>query len=328
MTQEHPFATLSPDLVINAVESTGVISDARILALNSYENRVYQVGVENGEPLIVKFYRPGRWTREQILEEHAFSLELAGLEIPVVPPQADTAGNTLQEYQGFQFAIFERRGGRSPDLDDPANLEVMGRFLGRIHKVGALRAFRYRRSLAITDFAEASAAYLLENGFIPLELRQAYDSVASDLIRRLHDGYGRLSGIKPIRLHGDCHMGNVLWRDGTPHFVDFDDTMSGPAIQDLWMLLSGEREEKTAQFKHLMNGYSDFFEFNPLELHLLEALRTMRIMHYSAWLARRWDDPAFPVSFPWFNTEKYWAGHILELREQQSAMEEPPLELY
>lgn len=324
----HPFDSLSPDLVIDAVESTGVISDARILALNSYENRVYQVGVEAGEPLVAKFYRPGRWSRAQILEEHQFALELAALEIPVVPPLVDGKGESLHEFGGFAFAVFPRRGGRSPDLEDPDSLTVMGRFLGRLHKVGALHPFRHRWSLNIEDFAEGSARFLLENGFIPPELEPAYSSLADDLVARVRRSFAEVPPPRQIRIHGDCHMGNVLWREGTPHFVDFDDTMTGPAMQDLWMLLSGEREQREAQLQTLLTGYNEFHDFNPAELGLIEALRTLRIMHYSAWLARRWDDPAFPRSFPWFNTQRYWSGHILELREQLAALDEPPLQYF
>lgn len=323
----HPFDRLSPDLVIDAVESTGVVSDARILALNSYENRVYQVGIEGGEPLVVKFYRPGRWTREQILEEHAFTHELADLEIPAVPPLRDDDGETLHEHAGFLFAVFARRGGRSPDLESADNLRVLGRFLGRLHKVGELRPFAYRRRLTIDDFAEASATFLLDRGFIPPDLRAAYDSLSQDLIRGLRRIEARHEGLRELRIHGDCHMGNVLWRDGTPHFVDFDDTMSGPAIQDLWMLLAGSRAEMAEQMTHLLEGYTQFSDFDARELALIEPLRALRMIHYAAWLARRWQDPAFPRAFPWFEEPRYWENHILTLREQLGALAEGPLEL-
>jgi len=313
--------------VIDAVESTGIISDARILALNSYENRVYQVGVEQGEPVIAKFYRPQRWRVDQILEEHAFTRELAGLEIPAVPPLALNGDSTLAEYGGFHFALFERRGGRSPDLNLD-NLLILGRFMGRLHKAGSVKPFEYRPRLTIERFAEQSAGYLLEKNFIPADLCPAYSSLAEDLINRIHGVFGAITSPAMIRIHGDCHMGNVLWRDDTPHFVDFDDTMMGPAIQDLWMLLSGDRQTRLAQLAELIEGYNEFHDFNPAELVLIESLRTLRLMHYSAWLARRWDDPAFPHNFPWFNTGKYWAGHILELREQLAALDEEPLVLY
>jgi len=326
LPSSHPFEKLTPDAVIDAVESTGIISDARILALNSYENRVYQVGVEDADPLIAKFYRPERWSREQILEEHSFSLELADLEIPVVPPIV-IDDSTLAEFAGFKFALFKRRGGRSPDLSLD-NLLIMGRFIGRLHAAGAIKSFQHRRTMTLEYFAEDSAQYLLENNFIPQDLRPAYSTLAQDLIKRIQDVFASARAPAQIRIHGDCHMGNVLWRDDMPHFVDFDDTMTGPAIQDLWMLLSGDRQEKLAQLSELIDGYNEFYDFNPGELVLIESLRTMRLMHYSAWLARRWDDPAFPLAFPWFNSESYWAGHILELREQLFALDEPVLELF
>tara|TARA_R110000772_G_scaffold166344_5_gene278004 strand:- start:445 stop:1437 length:993 start_codon:yes stop_codon:yes gene_type:complete len=325
---DHAFARLSPDRVIDAVESSGLISDARVLALNSYENRVYQVGIEEAEPIIAKFYRPLRWSTAQILEEHAFSLELAELEIPMVPPIKNSRGETLLEFEGFRFALFERKGGHPPELDKLDNLLVMGRFLGRLHQVGALRDFQTRNTLSIELFAEQSASFLLEQNFLPASLREAYESLAQDLIARMHTISQECRQPKLIRLHGDCHVGNVLWRDDTPHFVDLDDCMMGPAIQDLWMLLSGPRDQRLQQLSEIVDGYNEFYDFNPAELPLIETFRTLRLMHYSAWLARRWDDPAFPISFPWFNTENYWAGHILELREQLSALDEAPLVLF
>jgi len=324
----HPFAKLSPDMVIDAVESSGLVSDARILALNSYENRVYQVGIEESEPIIVKFYRPQRWTTSQILEEHDFSLELSELEIPLVPPVKNAKGETLLEFDGFRFALFERKGGHPPELDNLDNLLVMGRFLGRMHQVGSMRDFQTRNTLSIELFAEKNADFLLQHDFLPPDLSQAYESLAKDLIERMHAISKELVKPKLIRIHGDCHIGNVLWRDDTPHFVDLDDCMMGPVIQDLWMLLSGSREQRLTQLAELVNGYNEFYHFNPSELPLIETFRTLRLMNYSAWLARRWDDPAFPMSFPWFNTENYWAGHILELREQLAALDEAPLVIF
>lgn len=327
-SSDHPFARLSPDRVIDAVESSGLISDARMLALNSYENRVYQVGIEGAKPIIAKFYRPLRWSNEQILEEHAYSLELAELEIPMVPPIQNSKGETLLEFEGFRFALFERKGGHPPELDNMDNLLVMGRFLGRLHQVGALRDFQTRKTLSIELFAEQSASFLLEHNFLPDTLRVAYESLVQDLITRMHTISSETRQPEHIRLHGDCHVGNVLWRDDTPHFVDLDDCMMGPAIQDLWMLLSGPRDQRLQQLSEIVDGYNEFYDFNPAELPLIETFRTLRLMHYSAWLARRWDDPAFPLSFPWFNTENYWAGHVLELREQLSALDEAPLVLF
>lgn len=327
MSTAHPFATLTPDWILSAVESTGVICDGRMLALNSYENRVYQVGIEADVPVVVKFYRPARWSREQILEEHAFVLELETHDLSVVAPTVSADGRTLHEFEGFLFAVYVRKGGRSPDLDFDT-LESLGRCLGKLHSVGRLQAFKYRNTLNIATFAEQSRDFLLQHDFIPADLRPAYESLVRDLIPKVQQVFQTRSGVEMLRLHGDLHPGNVLWRDDVPHLVDFDDTMTGPAVQDMWMLFSGSRDQQLAQLSAFMEGYETFCEFNRVELGLIEALRTLRLMHYSAWLARRWDDPAFPHSFPWFNTPRYWSGHILELREQLAALDEPALVLY
>lgn len=318
------YSSLTPDTVLDALDAIGLRSDGRLLALNSYENRVYQVGMEEGPPLVVKFYRPNRWSDAAILEEHAFVEELAEREIPAVPA-LKLGGKSLHDFEGFRFAVFPRRGGRAPELDDPATLEWLGRFIGRIHAVGATHAYVERPQLDIASFGEEPRTYLLAHDFIPPELREAYDSVAVQAIQGTRHCFDRAGEVPGIRLHGDCHCGNVLWTDDGPHFVDFDDSRMGPPIQDLWMLLSGEREDRVRQLADLLAGYEDFFEFNPRQLHLVEALRTLRLMHYSAWLARRWDDPAFKLAFPWFGTQRYWQDRILELREQIALMDEPPL---
>ena len=320
----HPFSALSPDLVLDALESAGLRCDGRMLALNSYENRVYQVGLEEGLPVIAKFYRPARWDDAAILEEHAFTRELAELEIPVVPPLV-LQGKTLHEFAGFRFAAYPRQGGRPPELDDPDTLEWMGRFMGRIHALGATRAFVHRPALDIDTFGTEPRAYLLENNWIPRELLSAWESVSAQALEGVRHCFERAGKVATLRLHGDCHMGNVLWNEDGPHFVDFDDCRTGPAVQDLWMLLSGERAAMTRQLSDVLAGYEDFFEFDRRELHLVEALRTLRLLHFSDWLARRWDDPAFPAAFPWFNTQHYWQDRILELREQVALMQEPPL---
>ena len=320
----HPFAALDPDRVLDALASVGLHGDGRLLALNSYENRVYQVGIDDGKPVVAKFYRPGRWSDAAILEEHAFMTELHEKEIPVVPAQS-LAGRTLHEFQGYRFAVFERHGGRAPELDRRDVLEWTGRFIGRIHAVGAVRPFAERPALDVDTFGVASRDYLLAQGFLPPELVDAYRSIADQALDGVRRCYDRAGEVTHLRLHGDCHGGNVLWTDAGPHFVDFDDARMGPAVQDLWMMLSGERSDMVRQLSDILAGYEDFCEFDARQLHLVEALRTLRLMHYAAWLARRWDDPAFPAAFPWFNTQRYWQDRILELREQVALMDEPPL---
>ncbi len=322
----HPYDRLNPDMIIDAVESIGYLSDARLLALNSYENRVYQVGIEDAQPIIAKFYRPGRWSEAQIKEEHAFSLELAEAEISVVPPMVDAQGSTLHSYDDFQFALFARRGGYPPELDNLDNLLVLGRTLGRIHAIGRTQPFAHRQAISVQRMLRDSRKFLLD-GFIPKDLIDAYASLTSDLDTLTSNLMAEVGEDDLIRVHGDCHVGNILWRDDTAHFVDFDDCCSAPAIQDLWMFLNGERHDRQLQLSELIEGYSEFCDFDPRQIRWVEALRTLRLVHYAAWLARRWEDPAFPRSFTWFNSERYWADHILELREQMSALHEEPLQL-
>jgi len=320
----QPFTALTPDSVLDALDSIGLRGDGRLLALNSYENRVYQAGMEEGPALVAKFYRPARWTDAAILEEHAFVATLAEREIPVVPA-LEINGHTLHTFNGFRFSVFAKHGGRAPELDKRDTLEWMGRFIGRIHAVGALESYRHRPTLDIASFGEEPSEYLLAHDFIPAELVEVYRGVVAQALDGVRRCFDRAGLVKGLRLHGDCHVGNVLWTDEGPHFVDFDDSRMGPAIQDLWMLLSGERADMTRQFADLLSDYEDFYDFDPRELHLVEALRTLRLIHYAAWIARRWDDPAFPVAFPWFNTQRYWQDRILELREQIALMDEPPL---
>jgi len=316
---------LGPDQILDAVESVGYDCDGHLLALNSYENRVYQVGIEDQIPLVAKFYRPHRWSDAAILEEHKFSLELQALDIPVVPPIQAEDGKTLFGFAAYRFALFPRRGGRAPSLDDPSHLEQLGRFFGRLHNLGAVKPFEHRPTLNIDSFGTQSYQFLLEQGFIPPELETAYRSLAEDLLERIRGCYRQAGNVQQIRLHGDCHPGNILWTDAGPHIVDLDDARNGPAIQDLWMFLSGDRSYMTARLADLLEGYTEFRDFNPRELHLLEALRTLRMLHYAAWLARRWHDPAFPQAFPWFNSPRYWDDHVLALREQAAMMDEPVL---
>ncbi|MBN9422688.1 MAG: serine/threonine protein kinase [Candidatus Accumulibacter sp.] len=319
-----PFASLTPDTLLGALEGVGLRPDGRLLALNSFENRVYQVFMDEGAPLVVKFYRAGRWTDAAIGEEHDFVRELVEREIPVVAPLV-IDGRTLHRHADLRFAVFPRQGGRAPEFDRLETLEWMGRFIGRIHAIGALKPFAARPVLGIHTFGEEPRDFLRAGDFLPPELADVYFGVvdqALDGVRRCFDRAGKVA---TLRLHGDCHAGNVLWTDAGPHFVDFDDARMGPAVQDLWMLLSGERGEQVRQFAEVLAGYEDFCDFDTRELHLVEALRTLRLIHYAGWLARRWDDPAFPAAFPWFNTQRYWQDRILELREQIALMDEPPL---
>jgi Ser/Thr protein kinase RdoA (MazF antagonist) len=324
MSASAPYADLTPATVLDALESAGLRGDGRLLALNSYENRVYQVWLEDGASVVAKFYRPGRWSDAQILEEHAFVQELAAREIPAVPPLA-LPGATLAAHAGFRFAVFPRRGGRTPELESEDTLRWLGRFIGRIHAVGATCPFATRPTLDRDTFGREPRDWLLAHEFVPPDLREAWTRAADQALQGVAHCYQRAGGVRTLRLHGDCHAGNVLWTDGGPHFVDFDDARTGPAVQDLWMLLSGERAAMEGQLARLLEGYRQFRDFDARELHLVEALRTLRLLHYSAWIARRWDDPAFPAAFPWFNTQRYWQDRILELREQIALMDEPAL---
>nr|WP_162499480.1 serine/threonine protein kinase [Burkholderia mayonis] len=323
-----PFAGLTPERVLDALDSVlipaGSRTDGRLLALNSYENRVYQAGIEDGPPIVAKFYRPHRWPNDAILEEHAFVAELVAREIPAVPALAFD-GRTLHEFEGFRFAIFERRGGRAPELDRRDTLEWLGRFIGRIHAVGATKPYVARPTLDIDTFGYEPRDFLMSHDFVPDDVRPAYEAAVTLALEGVAQAYERAGDVRMLRAHGDCHPSNVLWTDAGPHFVDFDDSRMAPAVQDLWLLLPGDRPDATRALADLLAGYEDFCEFDPRELHLIEALRTLRLIHYAAWLARRWDDPAFPAAFPWFNTHRYWEARVLELREQIGAMQEGPL---
>jgi len=320
------YAGLTPDLLLAAVDDCGYQTNGQFLALNSYENRVYQIGVEGGGPLIAKFYRPERWSDEAILEEHAFALELAAQEIPVVAPLI-IDGDSLHHFSGYRLALFPRQGGRWPELNHRDDRLWMGRFIARIHAVGAVRPFRHRPVLDIDSFGHQSSRFLLEQGFLPAHIETAYRTLAEDLLQQVEDSFSSAGNVTRIRLHGDCHPGNILWTDEGPHFVDLDDCRMGPAIQDLWMLISGERHDMQIQLAEIVEGYLQFHDLDYRELQLIEPLRTLRMMHYAAWLARRWNDPAFPRAFPWFNTPRYWEDHVLALREQAGLLNEPPLSI-
>jgi Ser/Thr protein kinase RdoA (MazF antagonist) len=321
----HPYTQLTPDRVLDALESAGWRVDGRLFGLNSYENRVYQIGLEDGASVVAKFYRPARWSDAQIDEEHAFALELAAREIPVVAPLAHE-GRTLFDHAGFRFAVYPRRGGRTPELDDPAVLEWIGRFLGRIHAVGAIQPFRARPALDPQTFGRVPRDFLLAQNLVPPALREAWSSIAALALAAIERRWNETEGLASIRLHGDCHPGNILWTQEGPHFVDLDDCRSGPAMQDLWMLLSGDRDSMQRQLAAVLRGYEQFCDFDARGLSLVEPLRTLRLLHYAAWIGERWDDPAFPAAFPWFGTPRYWQDRVLELREQVAAMDELPLE--
>jgi Ser/Thr protein kinase RdoA (MazF antagonist) len=320
------YARLSPDTVLDAVEASGFRCDGHLLALNSYENRVYQVGLEDGRCLVAKFYRPQRWSDAAILEEHCYTLALAAAELPVAAPLARD-GVTLLAHAGYRYALYPRLSGRAPELDRPEALRQLGRLLARIHNIGALEPFRHRPGLSVAEFGEEPVRFLLAHGWIPAELRQAYATLTVDLLAGIRRCFTHAGEPHTLRLQGDCHAGNVLWAPDGPWLVDFDDARQGPAIQDLWMFLSGDREYMRARLRELLEGYSAFRGFDARELHLVEALRSLRMLHHAAWLARRWDDPAFPRAFPWFNTTHFWQEHVLSLREQLALLQDPPLSL-
>ncbi len=342
------FGHLDPARVLDALADVGLEGDGRVLTLNSYENRVFLAHLDDGTAVVAKFYRPQRWTDAQILEEHEFAAELVDAEVPVVAPRRlavrptrdsrcrvlgpDPAAGTLFAYEDAgridRFAVAERRAGRSPELEEPGVLAWIGRFIARLHAVGARRRFEHRRTLAIASFGEDSVATLLEGGFIAPEARDAWLGATRLALQAVRQAFDAAGPCESIRLHGDCHVGNILWTGSGPHFVDLDDAVNGPAAQDLWMLLSGDRAARTAQMAEVLEGYEAIRAFPPRELHLLEALRTLRILHYSAWIARRWADPAFPAAFPWFGTPAYWSDQATRLREQVEAIEEGPLPLH
>ncbi len=321
---DAPYADLTPDRLLEAIDATGLRTDGRLLALNSYENRVYQAWLEDGSVMVAKFYRPGRWSDAQILEEHAFAQELADHEVPMIAPSR-LRGQTLFAHRGHRLAVYPRRGGRAPALEDPAVLRWIGRLMGRLHGIGASAPFVHRTALSVAGMGEASRETLLAGDWIPESLREAWISVVDRAIDECQAAFARAGSVSTLRLHGDCHAGNILWTDDGPHFVDLDDALTGPAVQDLWMLLSGDPPSMAEQLREVLAGYETFRDFDRSELLLIEALRTLRLLHYSAWIARRWKDPAFPAAFPWFGTPRYWQDRILELREQLGAMQEPAL---
>lgn len=339
MPSSPPYAGLTPAVVLDALDAVGLRGDGRLLQLNSYENRVFQVFLEDGSVVVPKFYRPGRWTDEQILEEHAFALELAAAEIPVVPPLAlqvvddprlsTHANGTLAEVevegQRFRFSVSPRHGGGAPEIDREDTLTWIGRFIGRLHAVGATRPFAHRRRLGVDTLGTRPRDYLRDQRILPEEVAAPWLAAADEALQLVQQAFDEREGLRTLCLHGDCHPGNVLWTPAGPHFVDLDDAMTGPAIQDLWMLLSGEPEAMQRQMNAVLHGYETFCEFDRRELGLIEPLRTLRMIHHSAWLAERWSDPAFPAAFPFFEGSAYWSQQTIQLREQILAMRQPAL---
>ena len=317
------FTTLSPDLILDGLESVGFYPDSGLLPLNSYENRVYQFHDEHKTKYVTKFYRPQRWSEQQIREEHAFGFELAEDELPVVAP-LKRDGESLFNFKGYHFAVYPCRGGRIFEVDNLDQLEWMGRFVGRIHLRGSQQSFDYRSSFTCEEMLHQAKQVIFNSGFVPAHLSEAFFTILDQVVALADEQY---QPGHEIRLHGDCHAGNILWTDDGPHFVDLDDCRTGPAIQDLWMMLSGDRQQQLLQLDTMLAGYEEFFTFETDQLVLIESLRTMRIVNYMAWLCKRWQDPAFPHSFPWFNTEKYWEQQILMLKEQFSMLQQPPLSL-
>ena len=337
-----PYDGLTPDVLLHALSEVGHFGDGRLIQLNSYENRVFQVFLEDRSVVVAKFYRPNRWSDSQILEEHAFALELAEQDIPVVAPiplslregfssagsrvssQPPTLATVITDAGPYRFSVCPRRSGRPLDLENPQVLEWVGRFIGRIHLVGARKGFAHRRSVSVSEFGLASRDYLLANQFVPPEWVAPWTRVVNavlDISQQRFDAAANGGGLRQLRLHGDCHVGNILWTETGPHFVDLDDAVTGPAVQDLWMLLSGDPSAAKDQMRILLSGYEQFMEFDDRELALIEPLRSLRIIHHSAWLARRWTDPAFPAAFPWFGTSAYWSEQTTQLQDQLDALQ-------
>lgn len=316
-----PYANLDPSLILNAIEHVGYRCTGNLFALNSFENRVYQIGIEDLAPIIAKFYRPHRWSDEAILEEHRFALELAEYEIPVVAPLVSANGETLHHFENFRFALFPRQGARIMEINNLEHLEIVGRFIGRIHAVAASSPFQHRLKLDAQSYGYLAYDFLINNNFIPASIKNEFCTTIESALKKVEENFQRVGPVANIRLHGDCHVGNILWHNDGPHIVDLDDCLMGPAVQDIWMLVSGNApQEMELHMDRIMHGYQQFHDFNYRELHLIESLRTLRMIHYSAWLAKRWNDPAFPINFPWFNTFHYWQEQLHQLNEQNNLL--------
>lgn len=330
------FGALTPEFMLDALDAAGLYGDGRMLQLNSYENRVLQLHLEDGRVAVAKFYRPERWSDAQILEEHAFAADLSAAEVPIAAPWVlhgeqpalTLTGTppTLAHFGDQRFAVAARQGGRAPELDDPEVLTWIGRFLARLHLVGRTRPFEHRIHWASAAPGIEARDWLLAHDSVPAEILPAWSDVTQRCLDAIATVFGALPELHLQRLHGDCHPGNILWTPGTgPHFVDLDDACMGPAIQDLWMLLSGDALSMRQQLACVLEGYESVLDFDHRELTLIEPLRTLRMIHHSAWLARRWGDPAFPLAFPWFGTPNYWNDQVAKLREQLEAMQPEPI---
>ena len=318
-----PFAGLAPEVVLDAAAAFGFEGDGRLFALNSYENRVYQLGRPDGA-LVLKFYRPGRWSDAQIAEEHGFTAELAAAEMAVAAP-LEVAGDTLLRFEGFRFAVFPWMRGRAPELDAPQARAMLGRSLARIHRIGATWSFRTRERLTVQRLGFGARDQVLDCGLLPASLEESYIRATDALLERIERVFEEVGAFPQLRIHGDCHLGNLLWNENGPVFVDLDDCVTGPAIQDLWMMLSGSGADQQKQWQDLLEGYEQFGQLDFGELRLVEPLRALRMMHHAAWIALRWSDPAFPRAFPWFGSQRYWEGHVNDLLEQVAAVDDPPL---
>ncbi len=326
LQSNQDYSLLTPDFMLDAIESVGIFPASGLLALNSYENRVYQFSCDDGKRYVVKFYRPGRWSTNQINEEHNFSIELAEQEIPVIAPLVFN-GETLLHYQGFLFALFPCQGGRQFEVDNLNHLEWVGRFIGRIHQVGKTKSFKHRLDLNLDNFLQQPRQLLKEYDGVPRYLKPAFDTVLDHIVDLSQEKFDQFGAVEHLRIFGDCHPGNILWTDGGPHFVDLDDSVNGPAVQDLWMMLSGDRHDQMLQLDVLLEGYQEYCDFDAKQLQLIEPLRAIRMVNYMNWLAKRWDDPAFPRNFPWFNTNQYWEQQVLAIKEQIAILQEPAIRL-
>lgn len=330
---QTPYEGLTPEVVLAAVESVGLFADGRLLSLNSYENRVYRVGVEASpdgtpaQPLVAKFYRAGRWSDAQIREEHAFAAELAAAELPVAAPLR-FADDTLHRWQQFRFTLFPCLPGTAPDLDLPGHRALLGRTLGRMHGVGARRPFAHRSGIAAWRHGARAREQILRLGIVPPPVEGAYAEASARLVEAIAAAHAAVGPVRSLRLHGDCHPGNILWQQSGPLFVDFDDCLMGPPVQDLWLFAAGDPAQMRREWNELVDGYEQFAHLDAGEAGLIEALRGQRMLNHAAWLATRWNDPAFPRAFPWFGEPRFWERHVNELREQLEALEDPPLLRY